>query len=874
MPVIRKLFHYLATSVSYTFAVTLIATVSGQIAAGLAVAFVLILADMSLVRAIIFLATVICSLTIVSLISFVRNGLLRRWQLRVEIHSFRPINDHTSGLELVGEPDVSTLQSIASAIDLMPRRFTQLSILLAMCLVTCVLLADVLASGAFSGALIILLGGSLSVPLFLMIGIPAIEILNAPLRCEVRRRLAQHNAWNGPVVQTNLTLKLNYFVALILISLIIVGALLLRTGPLNTGLVAGFTLVTLLIGVILTSVIRASILQSLEDIRAAAEQLPEARTAHLRSSSVFSEFIAVSDSVHRATQAVVGYREQLRELNADLEHKVETRVQELTNERNRLNLALRDLAVARDHALEASRAKSAFLANMSHELRTPLNAIIGYSEMLEEDAADLGVSEITSDLHKIHTAGKHLLSLINDVLDLSKIEAGKMDLHLESFDVAGLVDEVLVTVGPMLERRHNTLVLEQSALVGSIHADVTKVRQILVNLLSNAAKFTENGTITLRVVSSHDPEQTSNASDSSIAELRSANGATDDSQPATVIFEVHDTGIGMSKTQIERLFQAFNQADSSTTRKYGGTGLGLAISRHFCRMMGGDIRVTSTEGVGSVFRVTLPEVVIDPDHDERPRERPAITPGQEPILLAIDDDPQVPELLQRYLIREGIRVVGASTGAEGLYLARTLAPIAITLDVMMPKMDGWTVLTELKAEPELADIPIIMLTIVEDRRLGYSLGVADYLTKPLDRTKLIELVRKYRQQEATALVVDDDPDTREVMRRTLERDGWAVTEAENGRVGLAQLNRQIPAVIVLDLMMPEIDGFAFVAELRANPRWHNIPVVVVTAKQLSLGEQLRLNGSVERVLTKNATNRDELLDTLRRSLQGYIDAAG
>jgi CheY-like chemotaxis protein len=199
--------------------------------------------------------------------------------------------------------------------------------------------------------------------------------------------------------------------------------------------------------------------------------------------------------------------------------------------------------------------------------------------------------------------------------------------------------------------------------------------------------------------------------------------------------------------------------------------------------------------------------------------------------------------------------------------------MAITLDVMMPKMDGWTVLTELKAAPELADIPIIMLTIVEDRRLGYSLGVADYLTKPLDRAKLIELVRKYRKPEAMALVVDDDPDTREMMRRTLERDGWAVAEAENGRIGLAQLNQQIPAVIVLDLMMPEIDGFAFVAELRANPRWRTIPVVVVTAKQLSLGEQLRLNGSVERVLTKNATNRDELLDELRRILQVYIDQA-
>jgi CheY-like chemotaxis protein len=329
----------------------------------------------------------------------------------------------------------------------------------------------------------------------------------------------------------------------------------------------------------------------------------------------------------------------------------------------------------------------------------------------------------------------------------------------------------------------------------------------------------------------------------------------------------------MNATQVERLFQAFNQADSSTTRKYGGTGLGLAISRHFCRMMGGDIRVTSTEGVGSIFRVTLPEIVTDQEHDERPRERPVVAVGQEPILLAIDDDPQVPELLQRYLSREGVRVVGAASGAEGLYLARTLTPMAITLDVMMPKMDGWTVLTELKAAPELADIPIIMLTIVEDRRLGYSLGVADYLTKPLDRSKLIELVRKYRKPEATALVVDDDPDTREMMRRTLERDGWLVAEAENGRIGLAQLNHQIPAVIVLDLMMPEIDGFAFVAELRANPRWRTIPVVVVTAKQLSLGEQLRLNGSVERVLTKNATNRDELLDELRRILQVYIDQA-
>jgi GAF domain-containing protein/CheY-like chemotaxis protein/anti-sigma regulatory factor (Ser/Thr protein kinase) len=493
----------------------------------------------------------------------------------------------------------------------------------------------------------------------------------------------------------------------------------------------------------------------------------------------------------------------------------------------------------------ADRHKSEFLANMSHELRTPLNAIIGYSEMLQEDAADLGAEQFTDDLKKINAAGKHLLELINAVLDLSKIEAGKMDLYLESFDVAGLIRDIVAVIQPLAAKNANRLEVLCPETTGAMRADLTKVRQALFNLLSNACKFTDHGTVTLAV-------------------RREARAGQD-----WLGFSVSDTGIGMTPEQLERLFEAFSQADAATTRKYGGTGLGLALSRRLCRMMGGDVTVESEAGRGSTFTIRLPAVVAEtaePAPTTVPLEHPA--PGVGTVLV-IDDEAAIRELMQRYLAKEGFRVVVAASGDEGLRLARELRPDAITLDVMMPGMDGWAVLTALKADPDVADIPVVMLTIVDDKNLGYALGAADYLTKPIERERLLTVLRAHRR-DRPVLIVDDDAEIRELLRRMLEPEGYAIVEAENGRVALERLHGVSPSVVLLDLMMPEMDGFEFVTEFRHHGSWRAIPIVVITARDLSRDDRERLNGYVQKILQKGAHGREELLAEVRELVAASV----
>ncbi len=486
----------------------------------------------------------------------------------------------------------------------------------------------------------------------------------------------------------------------------------------------------------------------------------------------------------------------------------------------------------------ANQAKSAFLANMSHELRTPLNAILGYSEMLQEEAEDRGQPDFLPDLGKIHAAGTHLLELINAVLDISKIEAGKMDLYLETFSVAKVVQDVSAIILPLTQKNGNKLVTRVADDAGAMYADLTKVRQSLFNLLSNASKFTHNGTVTM-----------------DIARETAADGDW-------MLFHVSDSGIGMTQEQIEKLFEAFTQADSSTTRKFGGTGLGLAISRRFCRMMGGDITVESEMGKGSTFTVRLPTRVVDPKEKEQTR-KPAAAAAESSLgsVLVIDDDPRVHDMLQRSLTKEGLRVLAARSGEEGLKMAREHSPDAITLDVMMPGMDGWAVLAALKSDPVLAEIPVIMLTIVDDQNMGYSLGATEYLTKPVDRDRLAAVLKRHVGEviSRSVLLVEDDADIRDVTRRVLEQDGWSVVEAENGRVALERLHSFRPGVILLDLMMPEMDGFEFVEEMRKHSAWKSIPVVVVTAKDLTSDDRARLNGQVGLILQKGAYSREELL---------------
>jgi len=515
-------------------------------------------------------------------------------------------------------------------------------------------------------------------------------------------------------------------------------------------------------------------------------------------------------------------------------------------ERLRADRALRR---AKDAAEVANQAKSTFLASMSHEFRTPLNAIIGYAEMLEEEAVDVGQDDLLPDLGKIRSAGRHLLGVINDVLDLSKIEAGRTELYLETFSVATLVDEVASTVRRLTEEKRNRLEVVKGDGLGEMYSDLTKVRQTLLNLTGNASKFTESGTVTL-----------------------SAQRDGDD-----VVFEVTDTGIGIAPEHMDRLFQSFSQAESSTSRRFGGTGLGLVISRRFCQMLGGDVTVQSEPGVGSTFTVRLPV-----RFEERSDLETVVTaaPAMAPIppapaaangsaVLVIEDDAMVRQLLEGVLTDEGYRVVTATGDAGTVELARQLHPDAITLDLALPSLAGWSLLAAIKADSELSDTPVIVLLVV-DEAAGVPLGATDYLTKPIQRERLVGLLRTHcGDRTAPVLVVEDDAATREMLQRMLEREGFSVTEAADGRAGLERVAEQRPSLILLDLLMPQMNGFEFLAELQSRPEWRSIPVVVVTAKDLTSEEHARLSGRVAEVLRKGAYTKERLLSEVRERVAAW-----
>jgi signal transduction histidine kinase/CheY-like chemotaxis protein/HAMP domain-containing protein len=509
---------------------------------------------------------------------------------------------------------------------------------------------------------------------------------------------------------------------------------------------------------------------------------------------------------------------------------------------------------AKELAESATLAKSQFLANMSHELRTPLNAVIGITEMLQEDAEDIGEEDFIEPLGRISRAGKHLLHLINEILDLSKIEAGKMELHPEVFDIASTLRELMTTTQPLAEKNGNKLILRCPDDIGTMHTDCMRARQICLNLLSNACKFTENGEI--------------------IVEAKRENGELGE----CLTLKVVDTGIGMTPDQMDRLFHEFAQADSSTTRKYGGTGLGLAITRHLCHLLQGDVRVESTFGEGTTFTVRLPthleqQAPTQPTTNAHADGMLVRKPhdGRANTVLVVDDDSTVRDMMRRFLAKEGYDVVTASNGEDGLQLAREISPSLITLDVLMPDLDGWGVLRALKADPELAHIPIVMLTILDEKNKGYALGASDYMTKPIDRPRLRALLEKYRANETghRVLVVDDDREARQRVSRMFVGEGWEVTEAENGRVALECVLKSKPDLILLDLLMPEMDGFEFIRELRRELGANHPPVVVVTAADLTEEDHRQLNGGVERILQKASGDRDELLDELRDLVTRY-----
>jgi signal transduction histidine kinase/CheY-like chemotaxis protein len=486
----------------------------------------------------------------------------------------------------------------------------------------------------------------------------------------------------------------------------------------------------------------------------------------------------------------------------------------------------------------ASQHKSQFLSNMSHELRTPLNAIIGLTEMMYTNPARFGTEKATEPLRRVNRAGNHLLGLINQVLDLSKIEAGKLELSPESVNLASLIDEVIGTARQLAEQNKNRLVVESQENLGSLTVDPMRLRQILLNLLSNACKFTKQGEVMLRARKVVDGRN-------------------------WIEIAVADTGIGMTAEQQAKLFEEFTQADTSTARQYGGTGLGLAITRKLARMMGGDVTVTSQPGKGSVFTVRLPgsaEPLANKSTDADGN------PPSTDCVLVIDDDATARELISDHLKAEGFSVVTAVGGLEGLKFAKELLPTAITLDVMMPDLDGWSVLAALRQDPELAEIPVIMITIVDEHRRGIALGAAGYLTKPIDRERLHRLIRRFRAsaRPTRVLLIEDDAVQRERMLGWLEPPQWIVREAANGREALNLLQEAKPDVILLDLMMPEMDGFAVVAALQKEAGWRDIPVIVITSLDLDAKDRERLNSGVQSVLVKEKFRPEDLVERIRR----------
>jgi PAS domain S-box-containing protein len=506
---------------------------------------------------------------------------------------------------------------------------------------------------------------------------------------------------------------------------------------------------------------------------------------------------------------------------------------------------------AREAAETANKTKSEFLANMSHELRTPLTSVIGFTNiLLKNKAGNLRDQDLTF-LGRVLDNGKHLLALINEVLDLAKVEAGRMDLDVTSIALGDLIRETLAGLEGQLRDKDLRLVAEVPSDIPHVATDRGKLKQVLINLIGNALKFTERGTVTVRV----------------------------DSDPLThrpLAIEVIDTGIGIPSEKLGKVFEAFQQADASTSRRYGGTGLGLTIAQSICRLLGYTIEVQSRVGIGSTFRIVFGERAevapsLAPTASGRFRAMRALQSGLPALagkkVLVIDDDSDSRLLLTQHVEDCGCRVLAVDTGEQALALAREYHPDLIVLDLMMPGMSGWDVLKVLKANPLLCEVPVVVVSLVAGENRGTIFGAVDLLDKPVSREGVHAMLRRNLAPECgRVLVVDDNPDSRRLATTFLAEEGFETREAVNGSDALKQLQDFTPDLIILDLMMPEMDGMTFLEALRREPRYLRLPVVVVTAKDLSERETQRLGTEAAAVLRKG----EELAAGLKRVVREVL----
>jgi len=503
-----------------------------------------------------------------------------------------------------------------------------------------------------------------------------------------------------------------------------------------------------------------------------------------------------------------------------------------------------------EHLKEVDRLKSQFLANMSHELRTPLNSIIGFSRVILKGIDGPLTDMQQTDLQAIYESGQHLLGLINDVLNISKIEAGKMELTFESVDLNEVIRGVMATAIALVKDKFIELQQSVPSDLPPVYGDTRRIRQVLLNLVSNAAKFTEEGYIRVEV---------------------EAASPLEEGQEGEVVIAVIDSGMGIPPAKIRDIFEPFTQVDASSTRRVGGTGLGLSISKHFVEMHGGRIWVESALGEGSTFYFTLPIKQPSPlSVEEGPEDELGQAEPDQRLVLCVDDDPGVVTLFRRYLGKQGYRVVGLTDSMAVVEQAKQLKPFAVTLDVLMPNRDGWQVIQELKADPETWHIPVIMCTILGKEQRGLSLGASGYLVKPIMEQELLAALDRLAQDVGCrrVLVVDDQPEDRRLLRRMIEsQDGYEVVEAANGQEAITLVRQAQPHVIVLDLLMPKMDGFAVLEAVRADEATRSIPIIVVTAKDLSQEERDILNSQVEMLLQKGPRDQQELLADVAAALE-------